>query len=304
MSQKLSTGLFAIPIICLLLTLIIVLTFFLINPITVGVPVDLPKKSAKELSKGYPIISMIEKNDDLFSTPPPPQLKKEKLAKVLSLLAQKKEPRPLPSKVNELIIITMLKNGRLYINDIKLKQDIIPQAKLSELRNKKVYLRADKKVEYGKVIEVLGQLKKENIEVSLVTKTDSSADKKTSKSNKLTKSSKIIPLPPWPTSQKISSETIEKIRKHIMKCWYISIGFDELKGNVILKIALRKDMSVFSVGVVDKKKYVNNTLYKAVAESARRAVLDCSPLPLDNSYYETLKEFEMEFNPRFSRKVL
>tara|TARA_B100001093_G_scaffold507965_1_gene569327 strand:+ start:796 stop:1368 length:573 start_codon:yes stop_codon:yes gene_type:complete len=181
MNQKLSTGLFAIPIICLLLTLIIVLTFFIINPITVGVPVDLPKKSAKELSKGYPVISMIEEIDDLFSTPPPLQLKKEKL-KVLSLLAQKKEPRPLPSKVNELIIITMLKNGRLYINDIKLKQDIIPQGTLSELRNKRVYLKADKKVEYGKVIKFLEQLKKENISVTLVTPSESSGDKKTSKS--------------------------------------------------------------------------------------------------------------------------
>tara|TARA_B110000037_G_scaffold127707_1_gene145222 strand:- start:104 stop:682 length:579 start_codon:yes stop_codon:yes gene_type:complete len=183
-SQKLSTGLFAIPIICLLLTLIIVLTFFLINPITVGVPVDLPKESAKKLSKGYPVISMIENNDELFSTPPSPQLKKEKILKGIKLLlTQKKEPRPLPLKVNEFIVITILKNGRLVINDIKLKQDIIPQGTLSELRNKRVYLRADKKVEYGKVIKVLGQLKKENISVSLVTSIESSGGKKTSKSN-------------------------------------------------------------------------------------------------------------------------
>ena len=299
MSQKLSTGLFAIPIICLLLTLIIVLTFFLINPITVGVPVDLPKKSAKELSKGYPIISMIEKNDDLFSTPPPPQLKKEKLAKVLSLLAQKKEPRPLPSKVNELIIITMLKNGRLYINDIKLKQDIIPQAKLSELRNKKVYLRADKKVEYGKVIEVLGQLKKENIEVSLVTKTDSSVDKKISKSNISRKSFKNIPPPPQPISQKISSETVSKIQNHVKKCWSIIPGSLDIKTSIILKISLNEDMSVSKVDVKDKEKYFNNSKYKVIANGAKRAVLACSPLPLDNTNYAILKEFEMEFNTNF-----
>jgi biopolymer transport protein TolR len=136
MNQKLSTGLFAIPIICLLLTLIIVLIFFLINPITVGVPVDLPKVKESEL---------------LESDPP--------------------------------IIITLSKNGRLFINDIKLEQDIIPQGKLSVLRNKRVYLRPDKDVEYEKILKVLGQLKKENIEVSLVGKTDSSVDKKTSKSN-------------------------------------------------------------------------------------------------------------------------
>ena len=97
----------------------------------------------------------------------------------------------------------------------------------------------------------------------------------------------------------ITSKHIEKIQKHIRKCWNTSYGFNELKDNVILKISLRKDMSVFSVGVVDKNKYDNNSLYRAVADSAKRSVIDCSPLPLDDSYYESLKEFEMEFNPNF-----
>ena len=97
----------------------------------------------------------------------------------------------------------------------------------------------------------------------------------------------------------ITSKHIEIIQKHIRKCWNTSYGFNELKDNVILKISLSKDMSVFSARVVDVNKYVSNSLYKAVADSARRAVIDCSPLPLDNSYYESLKEFEMEFNPNF-----
>ena len=97
----------------------------------------------------------------------------------------------------------------------------------------------------------------------------------------------------------ITSKDLEKIQKHIRKCWKTSYGFNELKDNVILKISLSKDMSVFSARVVDVNKYVSNSLYKAVADSARRAVIDCSPLPLDNSYYESLKEFEMEFNPNF-----
>ena len=252
MNQKLSTGLFAIPIICLLLTFIIVLTFSLINPIKVGVPVDLPKVKALELLESGP-----------------PQ------------------------------VITISKNGRLYINGIKLKQDIIPKAKLSELRNKKVYLRADKKVEYGKVIEVLGQLKKENIEVSLVTKTDSSVDKKISKSNISRKSFKNIPPPPQPISQKISSETVSKIQNHVKKCWSIIPGSLDIKTSIILKISLNEDMSVSKVDVKDKEKYFNNSKYKVIANGAKRAVLACSPLPLDNTNYAILKEFEMEFNTNF-----
>ena len=58
-------------------------------------------------------------------------------------------------------------------------------------------------------------------------------------------------------------------------------------------------MSVVSACAVDVNKCVSNSLYKAVADSVRRAILDCSPLPLDSSYYESLKEFEMKFNPNF-----
>jgi biopolymer transport protein ExbD len=248
MNQKLSTGLFAIPIICLLLTLIIVLTFFLINPITVGVPVDIPKV----------------KESDLLESGPP-------------------------------TIITLSKNGRLFINDIKLEQDIIPQGTLSELRNKRVYLRADKDVEYEKILKVLGQLKKENIEVFLVGKTDSSVDKKTSKSNTSRKSFKNIPPPPQPMSQKIYSETVSKIQNHVAKCWRMPIASSDLKTSIILKISLNEDMSVSKVDVKDKEKYLNNNKYKITADSAKRAVLACSPLPLDNSDYSIFKEFVLEF---------
>jgi biopolymer transport protein ExbD len=252
MSQKLSTGLFAIPIICLLLTLIIVLTFFLINPITVGVPVDIPKvKELKLLESGPPTI------------------------------------------------ITLSKNGRLFINDIKLEQDIIPQRALSALRNKRVYLRPYKDVKYEKILKVLEQLKKENIKVSFVGKTDSSVDIKISKSNTSRKSFKNIPPPPQPISQKISSETVSKIQNHVKKCWSIIPGSLDIKTSIILKISLNEDMSVSKVDVKDKEKYFNNSKYKVIANGAKRAVLACSPLPLNNTNYAILKEFEMEFNTNF-----
>jgi len=120
-NRKLSIGLFAVPIICLLLTVILVLTFFLINPITVGVPVDLHSEETSELSDSGPFD-----------------------------------------------VITISENGRLFINDRELVQDKIPKEVLTELLNKKVYLRADKKVEYEKVMEIITQLKRENIRAYLV----------------------------------------------------------------------------------------------------------------------------------------
>ena len=63
----------------------------------------------------------------------------------------------------------------------------------------------------------------------------------------------------------------------------------------MLKINLNEDMSVSKVDVKDKEKYLNNSKYKITADSAKRAVLDCSPLPVDNSDYSIFKEFELEF---------
>ena len=247
MKQKFSIDLFTIPIICLFITLIIVLTFFLINSLKVRAPgVELPKETAKEL------------------------------------------------KYSEISIITISKDGSLSINDIKLKQDIIPQGTLSELRNAEVFIRADKKVEYGKIFNILNQLKKANIKAKLVSEPISN-DKKISKSNL---ANKIIELPPF--SESILSKLSKlKIQNHIKKCWSINPSFLDLKTNIILRINLNKDMSVSKVDVKDKEKYLNNSKYKVIADGAIRAVLACSPLPLDNSDYATLKEFEMEFNTDF-----
>ena len=67
------------------------------------------------------------------------------------------------------IVISISKNGSLSIDTIDLEKDIIPKKLLIELQNREWYLRADEKVEYGKVINVIQQLTKENIEVKLVT---------------------------------------------------------------------------------------------------------------------------------------
>ena len=46
-----------------------------------------------------------------------------------------------------------------------------------------------------------------------------------------------------------------------------------------LKISANMDGSVNSVEIDDQSRYVKDTFYRATADSARRAVLDCSPYP-------------------------
>ena len=101
------------------------------------------------------------------------------------------------------------------------------------------------------------------------------------------------------TPKIIDTETITKIQNHVKKCWRIYPNFLNLETTIILKITLNEDMSVALVDIKNREKYLNNSSFKIMAESARRAVLRCSPLPLKKSDYKRLKEFEMEFKTNF-----
>ena len=59
-------------------------------------------------------------------------------------------------------------------------------------------------------------------------------------------------------------------------------------------------MNVITAIITNKIQYRNDAKFRAVADSARRAVRDCSPLPIDKSYYETLKVFHMNFDASFA----
>ncbi|MCD6450843.1 MAG: biopolymer transporter ExbD [Acidobacteria bacterium] len=71
------------------------------------------------------------------------------------------------------VMITITKEGRVFVNDQPVLISILPQ-RLKELavvtENRPVFLRADKEVPYGKVMEVMDLLKEAGIEkVGLIT---------------------------------------------------------------------------------------------------------------------------------------
>ena len=59
------------------------------------------------------------------------------------------------------------------------------------------------------------------------------------------------------------------------------------------------DGSVQSTNIMDKKLYKNNSLFRAAADAARRAVIDCSPLPIPIEKYEKFKVFIFIFSTAF-----
>ena len=93
---------------------------------------------------------------------------------------------------------------------------------------------------------------------------------------------------------------LDRLRSHISSCWQPPIGAkgaDQLK--VDIQVKLEKDGSVKQAVIADRQRYGSDVLYRAAANSARRAVLDCQPLPLPPEKYKYWKEFIFGFDPKF-----
>ena len=101
------------------------------------------------------------------------------------------------------------------------------------------------------------------------------------------------------TSVEISQTEIDKLKNHIGKCWEMSIGAGEVKIRIPLKISANADGTINSIEIVDNSLYTKDTFYRATADSARRAVLDCSPLPIPKNKSEAFRNFILDFDTSF-----
>ena len=92
------------------------------------------------------------------------------------------------------------------------------------------------------------------------------------------------------------------IRAQIAPCWNPPVGGQDVKDmTAVLRIRLNRDGSlaappefVSQTGATD----ANAAYARAFVETARRAVLRCSPLELPADLYAQWREFELNFDPR------
>jgi len=99
-----------------------------------------------------------------------------------------------------------------------------------------------------------------------------------------------------------ATATLEQaIRAQITPCWNPPLGgSDAGRMTVVLSIELDRSGRVLGTPDVVKQTGVsggNQAFARAFAESARRAVLRCSPLELPAEYYDAWKLFELNFDP-------
>lgn len=92
------------------------------------------------------------------------------------------------------------------------------------------------------------------------------------------------------------------IRAQIAPCWNPPVGGQDVQAmTVVLRIRLNRDGSlagppefVSQTGATD----ANAAYARAFVETAKRAVLRCSPLELPADLYHQWREFELNFDPR------
>lgn len=99
----------------------------------------------------------------------------------------------------------------------------------------------------------------------------------------------------------LTDSEIDNIRHQIERCWSVPSGARDADDLVILiRIFLNPDGTLSKPpSVVNAPSARFNAYYQAAAESARRAVLRCTPFSnLPSEKYEHWRELTLEFNPR------
>ncbi len=99
--------------------------------------------------------------------------------------------------------------------------------------------------------------------------------------------------------QAFARDLMQKIKSQISRCWSIPIGVKDIQDiQVNLFIALDVSGNVMQVRILDTGLYASDNYYRVLADSAERAVRECSPLqgmPVEK--YKFWKEIEFSFNP-------
>jgi hypothetical protein len=97
---------------------------------------------------------------------------------------------------------------------------------------------------------------------------------------------------------RLTSSEVDALRRQIGQCWTLPVGADRIQGMVVrLRIQVRPDRTVQQVSIQDGARMAEDPTFRAVAESARRAVDRCSPLQLPPGKYTIWRDIVLSFYP-------
>ena len=249
------------------------------TPVSSKTSLKLGTKKAREVKK---IEKKIIKKPVVKKTPPPPPLPDKKMVDKKNKEIEKiKELKKIAKLIKQKPTLKIQKNNKIETPKAISKPDTIKNIQNSQLA--KGILKT-----LTKPSPVMDSDKKEN-------RKNNNKDVLNKIRQMVGNSSKKV----QEIEKELTQTEYDKIKNHIRKCWSISYGASEVKQIIDLKISANIDGTVNSVEIVDKSLYGKDAFYRATADSARRAVLDCSPLPIPMDKAERFKSFYFDFDPSF-----
>ena len=99
--------------------------------------------------------------------------------------------------------------------------------------------------------------------------------------------------PDAPIAQYVTANELNALTNQLIQCWQIPIGAKNVHDMVVkVRIWANPDRSVRRVEIEDQWRLVNDPAFRALAESAKRAVFDpfCNPLALPEDKFEVWKD--------------
>ena len=107
------------------------------------------------------------------------------------------------------------------------------------------------------------------------------------------------PEPRRRVSQIEVNEIARLIQQRMTQCWRLEPGArdaDELVVEVVMH--MYPDGSVQQVDIVDTGRFNRDRYFRAAAENAKRAILQCQPFELPAKKYEVWRKVNLNFDPR------
>jgi hypothetical protein len=97
----------------------------------------------------------------------------------------------------------------------------------------------------------------------------------------------------------LTSSEMDALKRQIYRCWRLPIAADGIEEMVVqLRIQVLPDRTVQAVTIQEQTRLNRDPIFRAIAESARRAVEGCSPLNLPPGKYAAWREMLMNFHPQ------
>jgi hypothetical protein len=107
--------------------------------------------------------------------------------------------------------------------------------------------------------------------------------------------------PRAPLGSQLTASEMDLVREQIARCWNINAGARDAKDLVVeIRASVNPDGTVTRADIVDTGRANSDPLYRAAAESARRAFFNpaCTPLKLPPEKYATWKDMVVDFSPK------